>query len=73
MKKAYLYWYKSSETSYTQYIYIIAYSNKQAFYYFNKNNYTTMYDYGCAYEVIEEFKFNKRHNVGDILGANAII
>lgn len=43
--QAYLFWYKSSPTARTEYLYIYAVSAKQASYFFYKEGYTRMYDY----------------------------
>ena len=72
--KAYLYWYKFSEYDRTEYLYIIAVSKKQANYLFYANGYKNMYDYSNGpIDIIDACHFRARHNVGDILGQNAII
>ena len=72
--KAYLYWYKFSEYDRTEYLYIIAVSEKQANYLFYANGYKNMYDYSKGpIDIIDACHFRARHNVGDILGQNAII
>ena len=72
--KAYLFWYKSDEYAKTEYIYIIAVSEKQANFLFYKNGYKNMYDYSNGpIDIIGSCYFRARHNVGDILGQNAII
>lgn len=71
--KAFLFWYKSSENATTEYINIIAYTLKQAYFLFANNGYTNMYDYGYACDYIEQAEFKKAHNIGEILGQNAII
>ena len=45
VKKVYQFWYKSSELSITQYIWICAVSEKQAKYFFFKAGYCHMYDF----------------------------
>ena len=72
--KAFLFWYKSDEYAKTEYIYIIAVSEKQANFLFYKNGYKNMYDYSNGpVDIIDALYFRARHNVGDILGQNAII
>ena len=72
--KAFLFWYKSDEYAKTEYIYIIAVSEKQANFIFYKNGYKNMYDYSNGpIDIIASYYFRARHNVGDILGQNAII
>ena len=72
--KAYLYWYKSDEYAPTEYIYIIALSLKQANYIFYSKGYKNMADYSNGpIDIIDACYFRARHEVGDILGQNAII
>ena len=72
--KAFLFWYKSDEYAKTEYIYIIAVSEKQANFIFYKNGYKNMYDYSNGpIDIIDAYYFRARHNVGDILGQDAII
>ena len=72
--KAYLFWYKSDEYATTEYIYIIAYSYKQACFYFKKYGYTNMYDYDeTPIDEVYEADFINKHQVGDTLGQYAII
>ena len=72
--KAFLFWYKSDEYAKTEYIYIIAVSEKQANFIFYKNGYKNMYDYSNGpIDIIDAYYFRARHNVGDILGKDAII
>ena len=72
--KAFLFWYKSDEYAKTEYVYIIAVSEKQANYLFYVNGYKNMYDYSNGpIDIIDAYHFRARHNVGDILGQNAII
>lgn len=72
--KAYVYWYKSEEMAKTEYIYIIAVSLKQAEYIFYSKGYKKMFDYSNGpIDIIEACYFSKRHQVGDILGQNAIL
>lgn len=70
---AFLYWYKSSEYANTEYIYIIAFSIKQAWLFFRKNGYTKMYDYGGPIDNITFYYWLKSHEIGDILGQYAVI
>lgn len=75
--KAYLFWYKSNELEHTEYIYVIAYTLKQALYFWRnyvKNVLGNVYDYEqLPVDIIREEDFVKKHNVGDILGEYAII
>ena len=72
--KAYLFWYKSDEYAPTEYIYIIAYTLKQARYYYIKLGYTRMFDYSLdPVKEIEQKRFNAKHEIGDILGQYAVI
>ena len=71
---AFQFWYKSSADAPTEYIYIIAFSYKQARLYFNKAGYHRMYDYSyyCC-DTIPCKYWLAHHEVGDILGQNAVI
>lgn len=72
--KAYMFWYICGPNATTEYIYIIAYSLKQARYIFFTNGYTHMYDYATSpVDVIDETDFVRKHKAGTILGQNAII
>lgn len=72
--KAYLFWYKSDERAPTEYIYIIAYTMKQARFFYIRQGYTRMYDYDAKpIDTIDEINFIKQHKVGDILGQYAVI
>ena len=71
---AYLFWYKIDAYSRTEYIYIIAVSEKQAFYFLKSNGYTHCYDFSQTCEgFIGVADFTKKHQIGDILGVNAVI
>ena len=71
---AFQFWYKSSEDAPTEYIYIIAFSYKQARYYFIKAGYTRMHDFSFYCSDTIPFKYwLAKHEVGDILGQNAVI
>ena len=71
---AYLFWYKSDEYAPTEYIYIVAFSVKQARYFYIKNGYTYMYDYSCTpVDEISADNWTARHEIGDILGQYARI
>ena len=71
---AFLFWYKSSEYAITEYIYIIAFTHKQACYFYDCAGYRRMYDYSYkCYEAIVASDWNKPHKIGDILGQHAII
>lgn len=71
---AYLFWYKSDEYATTEYIYIIAFSVKQARLFYIKSGYTRMYDYSCTpVDAISADNWTARHEIGDILGQYARI
>ena len=71
---AFLFWYKSSEYSPTEYIYIIAFTHKQACYFYDRAGYRRMYDYSHEYcDARPASEWNKPHEVGDILGQYAVI
>lgn len=67
--QAYMFWYMSSQYAPTEYVYIIAFSEKQARMFFIKNGYTRMYDYSL--NPVRVVKTTKRHEVGDMLGQYA--
>ena len=71
---AFQFWYKSSEDAQTEYIYIIAFTYKQARYLFDKAGYKRMYDfsYYCS-DTIPACYWLAKHEIGDILGQNAVI
>lgn len=75
--KAFLFWYLSDQTAPTEYVYVIAVSYKQAKYFWvNYLKYTLGYAYDYAIEPCDEIdksQFIRRHEVGDILGQNAVI
>lgn len=72
--KAYLFWYKCDEYATTEYIYIIAFSVKQARLFYIKHGYTHMYDYSLMpVDEIDATSWLARHEIGDILGQYAII
>lgn len=72
--KAYLFWYKSDERAPTEYIYIIAYTMKQARYFYIRQGYTRMYDYSFTpVDEISADNWTARHEIGDILGQYARI
>lgn len=69
---AFVFWYKSSELAPTEYIRIIAFSEKQARLFYVKNGFTRMYDYSLnAVNVITCEHWTTSHEVGDILGQYA--
>lgn len=74
---AYLFWYKTDEYATTEYVYVVAYSYKQArHFWFNYLKYTL--GWACDYQltpcdVIDGNDFMKQHKAGDILGQYAII
>lgn len=75
--KAFQFWYKSTPTSPTEYIYVIAVSFKQAKFFWYKHL-KNVIGYAYDYEtypiyVKEEKDFLDVHAVGEILGANAVI
>lgn len=71
--KAFLFWYQNGANSACEYVYIIAYTEKQAkYFWFNlvkKNGYDRMSDY-AKYSVCEldTFYFTRTHKVGEALG-----
>lgn len=71
---AYQFWYKSSADAPTEYIYIIAFSYKQARAIFYHAGYHKMYDfsYYCS-DTIPACYWLAKHEIGDILGQNAVI
>lgn len=72
--KAYLFWYICCEYGRTEYIWIIAYSIKQARYFFFKNGYGENYDYSISpVDERQEKDFVIHHKVGEILGDMARI
>ena len=75
--KAFLFWYKTSEYSTTEYVYVIAVSEKQAIFFWSKYLRETLgrpYDYIMApCGIINQKDFVARHEVGDILGQYAYI
>ena len=72
--KAYLFWYKCDEYARTEYIYIFAFTAKQARYFFIKNGYTHMYDYETTpVDEIDALNFTMRHECGEIRGELARI
>lgn len=60
--KKYLFWYKSSATTKTEFIYIYALTPKQATYFFSINGYTRYYDY--SYHPIGQDTDSEAHEVG---------
>lgn len=71
MKQAYLFWYKSDETAPTEYIYIVAVSEKQARLFYLKNGYTRMYDYEVR--SVDVLPLTKDYAIGTILGQYATL
>lgn len=75
--KAYLFWYRSTETSPTEYMYVIAHTYKQArYFWYNYLKFTLGYAYDYDLDPVNEIDskdFVKEHFAGDILGQNAII
>ena len=75
--KAYLFWYVSAQGATTEYVYVIALSYKQAkYFWFNylKHVVGWAYDYDLEpYDEIDKSQFIRSHDVGDILGQNAVI
>lgn len=71
---AYLFWYKSSEYATTEYIYIVAFSVKQARLFYIKQGYTRMYDYSLSpVDTISADNWTTNHEIGEILGQYARI
>lgn len=78
--KAYLYSYKS-DYGRTQYNYVVAYTQKQAYYFFtlylkglfNKHDYYNLYISDCPLEIVQSCDFEVPHHLGEILGEYAII
>ena len=72
--KAYLLWYKVDANATTEYIYIIAFSVKQAILFFDKQGYSKMYDYDKnPIDCIPSNNWLAKHEIGDILGQYATI
>lgn len=73
--KAYLFWYRPSADTPTEYCYVIAVTLKQAkYFWFNYLKYTIGYAYD--YDLypcneIDKTQFTKSHEVGEILGQYA--
>lgn len=71
---AYQFWYKSEEDARTEYIYIIAESEKMAIGLFASYGYNKFYDYDITpIDVIEGQYFLYDHKAGDVLGQFALI
>ena len=71
---AFVFWYKSSELAPTEYIYIIAFTEKQARFFYSNNGYTKMFDYSLnPVNVVKAERWTTSHEVGDILGQYARI
>ena len=75
--KAFVYWYTLAPNDRTIYLHVIAYTEKQAWFYFSRYLYEVVghwydYDKKPAY-IIEQYNFIRHHACGDILGENAII
>lgn len=71
---AFLFWYKPSENATTEYIYIIAFTHKQACYLYDRAGYNKMYDYSHEYcDAIPACNWLKSHEIGEILGQYAVI
>lgn len=73
--KAYLFWYIPSKYGTTEYVYVIAVSVKQAqYFWYNYVKYTlgNVYDFDY-YPCYEVEGLTRHHEVGDILGQNAIL
>lgn len=69
----YLCWYKSNFDSKTEYVYIFAYTAKQAMYYFN-NAFALMADSCESADLYKtEDDFILKHKAGEIWGANTAI
>ena len=69
--KAYMFWYICNENGPTEYVYIIAFTEKQARYYFVHHGYTHMYDYSL--NPVRVIKPKRHHELGDMLGQDAVI
>lgn len=72
--KAYMFWYTTSASGPTEYIYVIAVSEKQAQYFFDRYRKEVLgyvYDYDTSSCCITECYY--RHQIGDIIGHNAIV
>ena len=72
--RAYVYWYIMDNYGSTEYVHIIAVSEKQANYFWYNYLHKVIggaYDY-CV-DPCNVFKCNHTHNLGDILGQNARI
>lgn len=63
-----------AENTITEYIYIIAYTPKQARFFFINQGYNNMYDYELSpVDEIPQRDFVRDHKCGDILGQYAVI
>lgn len=72
--RAYAYWYIFDKYGNTEYVYVIAVSEKQANYFwynYLKKQLGNVYDYDIT--PCNVLKCNYAHNVGDVLGQNARI
>ena len=69
--QAYMFWYICNENGPTEYVYIIAFTEKQARYFFVKNGYTKMYDYSLF--PVRVRATSKLHCLGEMLGQDAIL
>ena len=69
--QAYMFWYICNENGPTEYVYIIAFTEKQARYFFIKNGYSKMFDYSL--NPVRVINPKRRHELGDMLGQDAIV
>lgn len=69
--RAYMFWYICVEGGATEYVYIIAFTEKQARYFFVQNGFTKMYDYSLS--PVRVRATTKHYAVGEMLGQEAII
>lgn len=73
----YLFWYKATSLSPTEYVQVVAYTYEQACKYFNdyiKYSVGRVYDYDpTPCKVCEGYNFVQKHEVGEIWGCNAIL
>lgn len=72
--RAYLYWYRPTIDTSTQYVWVIAVSEKQAnFFWFRHLKHVIGWAYDYDIEPTRIIKCNHEHDIGDILGDRAKI
>ena len=70
---AYLFWYKLDIDLPTEYVYVIATSQAQAWFYFKETGHTRYKDYGGPVGYVNKNAFIRKHEIGDVLGSNAVL